>query len=90
MKQPAEEAVYNTAVEETAGNALLNVVVRDDTVASDILAAMNKEKMEGRVTFMPLPQRGAYTYFLLPKTTGLNSVDFRVGTFRVEGLEVEG
>eukprot|EP00667_Euglena_gracilis_P000779 EG_transcript_781 len=48
------EAVYNTAVEETAGNALLNVVVRDDTVASDILAAMNKEKMEGRVTFMPL------------------------------------
>uniref|UniRef100_A0A7S1N2S4 SMC hinge domain-containing protein n=1 Tax=Eutreptiella gymnastica TaxID=73025 RepID=A0A7S1N2S4_9EUGL len=48
------QTVYNTAVEVTAGNALLHVVVRDDNVASDILAAMNREKLEGRVTFMPL------------------------------------
>ena len=48
------DPAYNTAVEETAGNALLHVVVKDDSVASDILAAMNRERFEGRVTFMPL------------------------------------
>lgn len=43
-----------TAVEVTAGNRLFHVIVDSDKTASNILSIMNKQKMLGEVTFMPL------------------------------------
>ena len=45
---------YKTAVEVTAGDQLFNIVVDSDTVASQIIDLINREKLEGRVTFLPL------------------------------------
>eukprot|EP00906_Rhabdomonas_costata_P030282 RCo042806 len=45
---------FFTAVEATAGNALFNVVVDDDSTASTVLQHINREGREGRVTLMPL------------------------------------
>eukprot|EP01091_Cochliopodium_minus_P018569 TRINITY_DN7562_c0_g2_i1.p1 TRINITY_DN7562_c0_g2~~TRINITY_DN7562_c0_g2_i1.p1 ORF type:complete len:1104 (+),score=513.18 TRINITY_DN7562_c0_g2_i1:23-3313(+) len=45
---------YIRAVEVTAGNALFHIVVEDDKVASEVLKKFNEEKMEGRITMMPL------------------------------------
>eukprot|EP00045_Choanoeca_perplexa_P012565 m.137533 g.137533 ORF g.137533 m.137533 type:complete len:1205 (-) comp16056_c0_seq1:67-3681(-) len=42
------------AAETAAGNALFNVVVDTDVVASKLLAEMNRQKLPGRVTFLPL------------------------------------
>ncbi|KAK9477759.1 RecF/RecN/SMC [Lipomyces japonicus] len=44
---------YKVAVEVTAGNSLFHVVVDNDTTASSIMEALNREK-SGRVTFVPL------------------------------------
>lgn len=43
-----------TAVEVTAGNRLFHVIVDSDRTASQILSIMNKQKMAGEVTFLPL------------------------------------
>jgi len=48
------EDKYFTAVEVTAGNKLFNIIVDDDKIGSHILSIMNKQKMPGEVTFMPL------------------------------------
>jgi len=45
---------YKTAVEVTAGDQLFNIVVDSDTVASQIIDLINRDKLEGRVTFLPL------------------------------------
>lgn len=45
---------YYRACEVTAGNALFHLVVESDKVAADILTRMNRQKANGRVTFMPL------------------------------------
>lgn len=43
-----------TAVEVTAGNRLFHIVVDTDRTASQILSTMNRNKMGGEVTFLPL------------------------------------
>lgn len=43
-----------TAVEVTAGSRLFHIVVDTDKTASHILAQMNKQKLPGEVTFLPL------------------------------------
>jgi structural maintenance of chromosome 3 (chondroitin sulfate proteoglycan 6) len=43
-----------TAVEVTAGNRLFHVIVDTDRTASQILSIMNKQKLPGEVTFLPL------------------------------------
>eukprot|EP01012_Entosiphon_sulcatum_P036669 TRINITY_DN4679_c0_g1_i1.p1 TRINITY_DN4679_c0_g1~~TRINITY_DN4679_c0_g1_i1.p1 ORF type:complete len:1212 (+),score=285.66 TRINITY_DN4679_c0_g1_i1:51-3686(+) len=48
------EEMFHTAIESTASNALLHVVVETDDVASRILDVMNSERLPGRLTFMPL------------------------------------
>jgi len=45
---------YKTAVEVTAGDQLFNIVVDSDDVASQIIDLINRDKLEGRVTFLPL------------------------------------
>eukprot|EP01135_Chromosphaera_perkinsii_P000613 Nk52_evm16s136 gene=Nk52_evmTU16s136 len=45
---------FMTAVEVTAGNSLFHVVVDTDDTAARILNVINREKLGGRVTFMPL------------------------------------
>ena len=48
-----EQSIY-TAVEVTAGNRLFHHIVEKDTVGTMILKEMNKQKLPGEVTFMPL------------------------------------
>ncbi|KAF0312854.1 Structural maintenance of chromosomes protein 3 [Amphibalanus amphitrite] len=48
-----EKTIY-TAVEVTAGNRLFHHVVDSDKVGTQILKEMNKQKLPGEVTFMPL------------------------------------
>ncbi|XP_065334483.1 structural maintenance of chromosomes protein 3 [Cloeon dipterum] len=48
-----EKQVY-TAVEVTAGNRLFHHIVDSDKVGTQILKEMNKQKLPGEVTFMPL------------------------------------
>ncbi|XP_032229709.1 structural maintenance of chromosomes protein 3 [Nematostella vectensis] len=45
---------FFTAVEVTAGNRLFHIIVDTDKTASLILSTMNRQKMPGEVTFMPL------------------------------------
>ena len=45
---------FYTAVEVTAGNRLFHVIVETDDIASDILRLMNKRKLPGEITFLPL------------------------------------
>lgn len=48
-----EKSIY-TAVEVTAGNRLFHHIVDSDKVGTQILKEMNKQKLPGEVTFMPL------------------------------------
>merc|ERR1719150_423032 len=48
-----EQSIY-TAVEVTAGNRLFHHIVASDRVGTYILKEMNKSKLPGEVTFMPL------------------------------------
>ena len=48
-----EQSIY-TAVEVTAGNRLFHHIVASDRVGTHILKEMNKSKLPGEVTFMPL------------------------------------
>merc|ERR1719150_2884482 len=48
-----EQSIY-TAVEVTAGNRLFHHIVASDRVGTHILKEMNKSKLLGEVTFMPL------------------------------------
>lgn len=48
-----EKTIY-TAVEVTAGNRLFHHIVESDRVGTQILKEMNKLKLPGEVTFMPL------------------------------------
>lgn len=48
-----EQSIY-TAVEVTAGNRLFHHIVESDKVGTLILKEMNKQKLPGEVTFMPL------------------------------------
>ena len=48
-----EQSIY-TAVEVTAGNRLFHHIVDSDKVGTMILKEMNKQKLPGEVTFMPL------------------------------------
>ncbi|KAL5470715.1 hypothetical protein EMCRGX_G028721 [Ephydatia muelleri] len=43
-----------TAVEVTAGSRLFHIIVDSDKTASQILSQMNKQKLPGEVTFLPL------------------------------------
>nr|QIC49990.1 structural maintenance of chromosomes protein 3 [Actinia equina] len=45
---------FFTAVEVTAGNKLFHIIVDSDKTAAQILSTMNRQKMPGEVTFMPL------------------------------------
>ena len=62
-----EQSIY-TAVEVTAGNRLFHHIVEKDTVGTQILKEMNKQKLPGEVTFMPLNRlvdfSKFYRYFL--------------------------
>lgn len=48
-----EKSIY-TAVEVTAGNRLFHHVIDSDKVGTQILKEMNRQKLPGEVTFMPL------------------------------------
>ena len=48
-----ETSIY-TAVEVTAGNKLFHHIVESDRIGTAILKEMNKQKLPGEVTFMPL------------------------------------
>lgn len=48
-----DKTIY-TAVEVTAGNRLFHHIVESDFVGTQILKEMNKQKLPGEVTFMPL------------------------------------
>lgn len=48
-----EQSIY-TAVEVTAGNRLFHHIVETDKVGTQILKEMNRQKLPGEVTFMPL------------------------------------
>lgn len=48
-----EKTIY-TAVEVTAGNRLFHHIVESDKVGTQILKEMNRQKLPGEVTFMPL------------------------------------
>lgn len=48
-----DKTIY-TAVEVTAGNRLFHHVIESDRVGTQILKEMNKQKLPGEVTFMPL------------------------------------
>lgn len=45
---------FYTAVEMTAGNKLFHHIVENDKVGTKILQEMNRMKLPGEVTFMPL------------------------------------
>ena len=67
------DPVYFTAVEVTAGNALFHIVVDTEKTASKLLELFNKEKIEGRVTFMPLNKLTA-TETEIPAQSGVKSM----------------
>lgn len=48
-----EKTIY-TAVEVTAGNRLFHHIVESDKVGTQILKEMNRQKLPGEVTFIPL------------------------------------
>lgn len=48
-----DKSIY-TAVEVTAGNRLFHHVVESDKVGTQILKEMNRQKLPGESTFMPL------------------------------------
>ena len=48
-----DKSIY-TAVEVTAGNRLFHHVIDSDKVGTQILKEMNRQKLPGEVTFMPL------------------------------------
>ncbi|KAJ6216345.1 hypothetical protein RDWZM_007502 [Blomia tropicalis] len=48
------EKDYYTAIEMTAGNKLFHHIVENDKVGTRILQEMNKMKLAGEVTFMPI------------------------------------
>lgn len=48
-----EKSLY-TAVEVTAGNRLFHHVIESDKVGTQILKEMNRQKLPGVVSFMPL------------------------------------
>lgn len=48
-----DKTIY-TAVEVTAGNRLFHHIVDSDKVGTQILKEMNRQKLPGEVTFMPL------------------------------------
>lgn len=48
-----DKTIY-TAVEVTAGNRLFHHVIESDMVGTQILKEMNRQKLPGEVTFMPL------------------------------------
>ncbi|XP_055370824.1 structural maintenance of chromosomes protein 3 [Condylostylus longicornis] len=48
-----DKTIY-TAVEVTAGNRLFHHIIDTDRVGTQILKEMNKQKLPGEVTFMPL------------------------------------
>lgn len=48
-----DKSIY-TAVEVTAGNRLFHHVVDTDRIGTQILKEMNRQKLPGEVTFMPL------------------------------------
>lgn len=48
-----EKSIY-TAVEVTAGNRLFHHIIDSDKVGTQILKEMNRQKLPGEVTFMPL------------------------------------
>lgn len=50
---------YYTAVEVTAGNKLFHMVVDSDKTATELLRIMNRRKMPGSATFMPLNKMNA-------------------------------
>ena len=45
---------FYTAIEMTAGNKLFHHIVENDKVGTRILQEMNKMKLAGEVTFMPI------------------------------------
>ncbi|XP_015771527.1 PREDICTED: structural maintenance of chromosomes protein 3-like [Acropora digitifera] len=45
---------FFTAVEVTGGSRLFHIIVDTDKIAANILSIMNKHKLPGEVTFMPL------------------------------------
>lgn len=45
---------FYTAIEMTAGNKLFHHIVENDKVGTRILQEMNKRKLAGEVTFMPI------------------------------------
>lgn len=47
------DSIFRPAVEAIAGSTLFNVVVADDSTATNLLEVLNREK-GGRVTFIPL------------------------------------
>ncbi|XP_017783970.1 PREDICTED: structural maintenance of chromosomes protein 3-like [Nicrophorus vespilloides] len=48
-----DQSIY-TAVEVTAGNRLFHHVIDSDRIGTQILKEMNRQKLPGEVTFMPL------------------------------------
>lgn len=48
-----DKTIY-TAVEVTAGNRLFHHLIESDKVGTQILKEMNRQKLPGEVTFMPL------------------------------------
>lgn len=48
-----DKTIY-TAVEVTAGNRLFHHIVESDKIGTQILKEMNRQKLPGEVTFMPL------------------------------------
>lgn len=48
-----DKSIY-TAVEVTAGNRLFHHVIDSDKVGTQILKEMNRQKLPGEVTFMPI------------------------------------
>ncbi|KAL7632507.1 UNVERIFIED_CONTAM: hypothetical protein RMT77_017170 [Armadillidium vulgare] len=48
-----DRSIY-TAVEVTAGNKLFHHIVESDKIGTQILKEMNRQKLPGEVTFMPL------------------------------------
>lgn len=50
---------FYTAVEVTAGNKLFHILVDSDRTATELLKIMNRRKMPGSATFMPLNKLNA-------------------------------
>ncbi|GLV31613.1 Structural maintenance of chromosomes 3 [Carabus blaptoides fortunei] len=83
-----DKTIY-TAVEVTAGNRLFHHIVDSDKVGTQILKEMNRQKLPGEVTFMPLNRlyTKAQNYpndnDAIPMVTKLS---YKVGTINRIGL----